>query len=87
MRIKYIVMHTKLTLSLNENVIEQAKKYAKENNISLSRMIENYLKAITENKTKKQKISPLVKSLTGVIKLQNDNYKKDYAEFLTQKYS
>lgn len=80
-------MHTKLTLSLNENVIEQAKKYAKENNISLSRMIENYLKAITENKTKKQEISPLVKSLTGVIKLQNDNYKKDYAEFLTQKYS
>ncbi len=80
-------MDTKLTLSLNKSVIKQAKKYAKENNISLSRMIENYLTAITENKTKNQKISPLVKSLTGVIKLQNDNYKKDYADFLTKKYS
>lgn len=80
-------MDSKLTLKLNESVIEQAKQYAKENNISLSRMIENYLKAITERKSKKVKISPLVESLTGVIKLEDKDYKKDYTDFLSQKYS
>lgn len=80
-------MDSKLTLKLNESVIEQAKQYAKENNISLSRMIENYLKAITEIKNKKIKISPLVQSLTGVIKLENKDYRKDYTDFLSQKYS
>lgn len=80
-------MDSKLTLKLNESVIEQAKQYAKENNISLSRMIENYLKAITERKNKKIKISPLVQSLTGVIKLENKDYRKDYTDFLSQKYS
>ncbi|MEM6806223.1 MAG: DUF6364 family protein [Bacteroidota bacterium] len=36
-------MNTKLTLSLNKEVIEQAKKYAKTHNVSLSSLIENYL--------------------------------------------
>jgi len=43
-------MDTKLTLKLNESVIELAKKYAKENNISISKMVENYLQAITSRK-------------------------------------
>lgn len=80
-------MNAKLTLKLNESVIEQAKQYAKEHNISLSKMIENYLQAITENKNKKIKISPLVESLTGVIQLEEQNYQKDYTDFLSQKYS
>ncbi len=80
-------MDSKLTLKLNESVIEQAKKFAKENNISLSRMIENYLTALTESKREKTKISPLVESLTGVVKLKNENYRKDYTDFLSQKYS
>lgn len=80
-------MNTKLTLKLNESVIEQAKQYAKEHNISLSKMIENYLQAITEKKKKEIKISPLVESLTGVIKLEEQNYQKNYTDFLSQKYS
>ena len=80
-------MDSKLTLKLNENVIERAKKYAKENNISLSRMIESYLQAVTVKKKDKVKISPLVESLTGVIELKNEDYRKDYTEFLSQKYS
>ena len=80
-------MDSKLTLKLNESVIEQAKQFAKENNISLSRMIENYLTALTENKRAKKKISPLVRSLTGVIKLKNEDSRKDYTDFLSQKYS
>jgi len=80
-------MDTKLTLKLNESVIERAKQYAKENNVSLSRMIENYLQAVTIRKKNKIKISPLVESLTGVIELKKMDNKKDYTDFLSQKYS
>ncbi len=39
-------MTTKLTLSIESSVIEQAKNYAKAHNKSLSRLIENYLKSL-----------------------------------------
>lgn len=35
---------TKLTLSIDKNVLKEAKKVAKEKNIPLSRLIENFLK-------------------------------------------
>ena len=79
-------MDTKLTLKLNNGVIEQAKKYAKNNNISLSRLIENYLQAVTKDGMKDIKISPLVESLTGVIDLK-ENKDKQYSEFLSKKYA
>ena len=36
-------MDTKLTLKLNQEIIEKAKNYAAEKKLSLSRLIENYL--------------------------------------------
>ena len=41
-------MDTKLTLSLDKSVIEQAKDYAKSNKVSLSRLIESYLSSLTK---------------------------------------
>ncbi len=79
-------MDTKLTLKLEKTIIEKAKAYAKNKNISLSKMIENYLKAIIEKKNQKNEITPLVDSLTGVINLQEEDFKKDYVDFLTEKY-
>ncbi len=80
-------MDSKLTLKLNESVIKKAKQYAKEHNISLSKMIEKYLKAVTIKKNNKIEISPLVESLTGVIELEKNDYRKGYTNFLSQKYS
>ena len=37
-------MNTKLTLTIEQEIINKAKKFAKENNRSLSDIIENYLK-------------------------------------------
>jgi hypothetical protein len=80
-------MDSKLTLKLNSKVIEQAKLYAKETNTSLSKLIENYLSAVTTNKSKKRKVNPIIKSLTGVITLdEKKDYKKSYAKYLTEKY-
>ena len=79
-------MDSKLTLKLDNSVIEQAKIYAKTKNISLSRLIENYLKAVTMQKERTIDISPLVESLTGVVEIKGD-LKKDYSNYLSEKYS
>ncbi len=80
-------MDKKLTLSLNESVIEKAKLYAKENKISLSKLIEHYLQSIAENRTRDVEITPLVKSLSGVIKLPtNFNIRDEYTNYLIEKY-
>jgi hypothetical protein len=82
-------METKLTLRLNENVIERAKTYARNHKVSLSKMIESYLDNITNQKEEKKNITitPLVESLSGVINIPNDfDYKKEYSEYLEKKY-
>lgn len=84
-----IVMDTKLTLRLNDSVIERAKMYARNHKISLSKMIESYLDSLTRDKVKEEEIeiTPFVKSLSGVIDLPADfDYKKDYGDYLTEKY-
>jgi len=80
-------MNTKLTLNIDQNIIEEAKSYAKSNSVSLSKLIENYLLSITTKESKKTKISPLVESLTGVISVEDSDYKKEYADYLSKKYS
>ena len=80
-------MDTKLTLKLDQLVIEKAKVYAKNRHTSLSRLIENYLLEVTDDVNSDEKITPLVKSLSGIIDLpEDDNHKKDYADFLFNKY-
>ena len=41
-------MNTKLTLTIERDIIERAKNYAKDKNRSLSDIIENYLKILTD---------------------------------------
>lgn len=80
-------MDKKLTLSLNQSIIENAKIYAKANNISLSKLIESYLATLTRKTKKKSEITPLVKSLSGVIELPTDfDEKEAYSEYLMKKY-
>ncbi|WP_298248421.1 DUF6364 family protein, partial [uncultured Christiangramia sp.] len=64
-------MNTKLTLTIEQEIIKRAKDYAKEKNRSLSDIIENYLKILTkeEQKQKDKKLNPVVKSLKGSFKM------------------
>jgi hypothetical protein len=80
-------MNTKLTLNVDKDVIEQAKIYAKEHQISLSQLIENFLQSLQTNNQNQSKISPLVESLTRVIPSTDLDDKKDYHDYLNQKYS
>jgi hypothetical protein len=80
-------METKLTLRLQKKVIDQAKEYANDHETSLSKLVENYLLAITEESGSTENISPLVKSLSGVSQLQgNEELKRDYHKHLDEKY-
>ncbi|HET6991954.1 MAG TPA: DUF6364 family protein [Bacteroidia bacterium] len=79
-------MDTKLTLKLDQEIIEKAKGYAKSRKTSISRLIENFLQKIT-SEDEKEEITPLVKSLSGIIDLPAKyNHKKDYADHLSKKY-
>lgn len=80
-------MDTKLTLSLDKKVIEQAKRYARKKNISLSKLIEGYLDKVSAQEKEEPFISPLVRSLSGVAPLPRGfDPKKGYGDFLARKY-
>ncbi|MBP9135199.1 MAG: hypothetical protein KBF75_14325 [Saprospiraceae bacterium] len=79
-------MNTKLTLNLDKEIICEAKTYAKSHNVSLSKLIENYLNSLTRGSKKKSSVSPFVESLTGIIPSDYDE-RNDYRNYIDQKYS
>ncbi len=82
-------MNTKLTLTIEKEVIEKAKRYAKQKNRSLSDIIENYLKILTieERKQSDKPHNPIVKSLKGSFKTSKKfDYKKELEKRLEEKY-
>lgn len=81
-------MTTKLTLTIEQDVINVAKTYAHKKGRSLSELIESYLKTLTAKISNDEELSPKVKKLIGTIKLSKDfDYKKSLSEELTKKYS
>ncbi|WP_407500454.1 DUF6364 family protein [Elizabethkingia anophelis] len=81
-------MNTKLTLTIEKSVIEKAKKYAHKRERSLSDLIENYLKALTNDDSKNENdLTPIVKSLRGSFSMpKNFDYKKELTDRLSKKY-
>ena len=84
-------MNIKLTLTVEEKIISKAKIYAKNKGRSLSDIIENYLKILTqensENELDKSENTPITKSLKGAFKAPSDsNYKEQLSKKLTNKY-
>jgi len=51
-------MDTKLTLKLDQEIIEKAKRFARHRNTSLSMLIENYLQSLTNQEDSGDKITP-----------------------------
>jgi len=80
-------MNKKLTLTIEQAIIERAKSYAKERGRSLSDIIENYLKIITKDERIEAEMSPLIKSLRGSFKIPKSfDYKKELSKELSKKY-
>lgn len=87
---KIRIMSTKLTLTLEKEVIERAKKYASGQDRSLSELVENYFKILTskpEQETE-EPISPRVRKLRGILKVDKTfDYKRVLEEELMKKYN
>lgn len=81
-------MNTKLTLTIEQTLIEQAKEYAKSKGRSLSDIVENYFKAIVkEEGVIYSGKTPIANSLRGSFREpKNFDYKKELAEALAEKY-
>ncbi|GHT70642.1 hypothetical protein FACS1894110_22480 [Spirochaetia bacterium] len=60
-------METKLTLKLDQMVINSAKQYAENNHKSLSKLVEDYFKNLVYDYTPPPKYPPLIERLSGVI--------------------
>lgn len=65
-------MLAKLTLTITQSVIEEAKKYAQKKNKSVSRIVEEYLKNITTDHDSVTSFSalksPITDSLSGMFR-------------------
>jgi len=62
-------MTTKLTLTLDDKVIQGAKRYAKTKGRSVSELVESYFKSITKlDNDQPNELTPSVKSLMGSFK-------------------
>lgn len=78
-------MPTKLTLSIDETVVEKAKLYASAKSKSLSKVIEQYLKFVTESETPPTEVTATVRDLADTLSppVSDDDLKYQY---LKQKY-
>lgn len=81
-------MNAKLTLTIDQSLIDKAKVYAKAKGRSLSFIIENYLKVIVkEESIKVLDSTPITTSLRGSFKAPKDfDYKKELSKKLSEKY-
>lgn len=74
-------MNKKLTLSVDDKVVERAKVYAKNHNTSISQLVEQYLGEITS--TESLVLTGTVSELAGII----SEVKEDRIDYLDKKYS
>ena len=71
---------TKLTLSVEEDVVEKAKQIAEANKTSVSAMFSQFIRSIANSRARKLEIGPLTRKATAIAKLPPG---KDYKEVLT----
>jgi hypothetical protein len=79
-------MHTKLTLRIEEELIERAKSYARESGKSVSKLVSDYLELLPQPEgQRKQSMTPIVRSLRGVLAGSGLD-EEDYRRYLEEKH-
>jgi len=79
-------MQTKLTLRLEDHLIEQAKSYAAQAGKSVSQIVADYFKILTAEKTRQATpSSPITDSLRGLLRESNLD-EKDFKKYLEEKH-
>lgn len=78
-------MQTKLTLRLEEELIEQAKSYAAHSGKSISQIVSDYFKVITAPSAAPAQTPPITKSLRGLLR-NSELDEEDYKKYLEEKH-
>ena len=79
-------MQTKLTLRLEDQLIEQAKTYAAQAGKSVSQIVADYFKLLTSEKAMPTSPStPITQSLRGLLR-ESKLDEKDYKKYLEEKH-
>jgi len=79
-------MKNKLTLRMDESLIKDAKKYAREKGTSVSRLVSDYFALIgKKHSLSKDELPPLTASLSGIMK-DAEVVEEDYKRYLTDKH-
>lgn len=79
-------MQTKLTLRLEDQLIEQAKSYAAQAGKSVSQVVADYFKLLTSQPAKVNSPSaPVTQSLRGLLR-ESPLDEKDYKKYLEEKH-
>jgi hypothetical protein len=81
-------MEHSITLEINEDIVARAKQFAKENNTTISKLVERYLDQITRNDEEKtqEALTPLVRSLYGIAPLTEESEPgEDYFDYLLKR--
>ena len=80
-------LREKLTLTIDQHVVEQAKRYAKQRHRSVSRMVEDYLRRISTAESEETQFtadgsttSSLTDSITGMF--SSEYHGQDYDRLL-----
>jgi hypothetical protein len=80
-------MNAKFSLSLDTELIEKAKTYAKSKKLSLSQLIENYLKRLTMEHPDTETAVSNVQTMSGIVNLDKElDHKKSFGEHQISKY-
>jgi hypothetical protein len=81
-------MTTKLTLRLDDSVIQKAKKTARNKGVSLSRMVEDYFKSVGAQERHEVRESPVLYEVAGVLSGNHDaaQLRVGYRKHLSEKY-
>lgn len=72
----------KLTLSIDEGVIQRAKRYAEKRGTSVSRLVQQYLDLIARPSDGVEE-TPVLRQLRGILKKGS---REDYQRHLVEKY-
>lgn len=81
-------MNAKLTLKLDQQVIESTKHYARRHGTSLSRLVEDYFSVLVRDSRKDLELTGIVAELAGIAKgADAEDPNEGYAVYLTEKYS
>ncbi len=81
-------MYSRLNLSIDKDLADKAKKYARNQGRSLSDLVESYFKVlISDEPIQDLNISPKLKALKGSLKVpDNYDFKKELKKALSKKY-